>query len=364
MKSSWKTVAWVEATQKGYVGIDVSKASLDVCVLKGDRPPIYRKFANKKAGFAELVAWCALTVPLAECHFCLESTGTYGLGIASYLSDAGHTVSVENPRFIKHFAIGKRIQNKTDKADSLAIARYCRENPLRTWSLGEPALRELDLLLKRLSDLGVILTMEQNRLECQYLPQSVQDSVSRSIKAIRDEIELITKLVEEKSAIQPKVQGMVRAAVKECGVGELTAYRVLAHMGWDPLNFQDAQQCAAAAGLNPVRCESGKMIGITRISKHGDSAFRSQLYMVAMTAIVHNPKIKAFYEKLLAKGKTKMSALIASARKLLMILYGILKAHLQGKEPIYSSHKLRYTDLRGNQRMIETKKKKPKPLTI
>ena len=138
MKCSWKTVDWLETTRKGYVGIDVSKASLDVCLLVGNKPPMYRKFGNTKAGFEELVNWCGKAVPPGECHFCLESTGTYGLGIATHLSNASYTVSVENPRFIKHFAIGKRIQNKTDKADSFAIARYCRENPLRPWSLGKP----------------------------------------------------------------------------------------------------------------------------------------------------------------------------------------------------------------------------------
>jgi transposase len=241
MKSSWKVLAWEQTTSSCYVGIDVSKASLDVCVLKGEKSPLYRRFANTKAGFKELMDWCAKAAPLSECHFCLESTGTYGLGIASLLSESGCLVSVENPRFIKHFAIGKRIQNKTDKADAHVIARYCRENPLRPWSLGDPILRELDLLLKRLTELGNLQRQEENRLECQFLPESIENSIRRSVKAMQDERELVIKRIEEMLAQLPEVQSMARAVFKESAVGELTALRVLAHMGWTPQNFEHAQ---------------------------------------------------------------------------------------------------------------------------
>jgi hypothetical protein len=106
------------------------------------------------------------------------------------------------------------------------------------------------------------------------------------------------------------------------------------------------------------------MVGHTRISKHGDPAFRAELYMAVVVAITHNPRIKAFYERLLKKGMAKLAALTACARKLLMILYGILKAHIQGKEPVYSTVKLRYTDIRGRQKLLDYKKKKNKPLTV
>jgi transposase len=353
MKSSWKVRAWVISVSTCYVGIDVSKASLDVCVLRAGSVRKDRRFSNSALGFSELSKWCSEFAPLTECHFCLESTGTYGLGIASTLSDAGYFVSVENPRFIKHFAIGERMQNKTDKSDAFAIAMYCAKNSPPRWSLGDPALRELDLLLKRISDLGQVVRMESNRLECQYLPQSVRDSICRSVKAMESEIEAVIQEIESKLALLPQIQAMARALFREPGVGELSALRVLAHMGWNPLNFADAQQCAAAAGFNPVRRESGNMIGLTRISKHGDPAFRSEIYMTALAATSFNPRVKAFYEKLLAKGMTKKAALIACARKLLMLLYGILKAHILGKEPVYSSVKARYTNLRGKQRTLK-----------
>jgi len=353
MKSSWKVKAWAISGDRCFVGIDVSKKSLDVCLLRANHSRENRRFANSPAGFAELLEWCSEFASLQVCHFCLESTGTYGLGIASFLSDAGCLVSVENPRFIKHFAIGERIQNKTDKSDAFAIAMYCAKNEPPCWTLGDPALRELDLLLKRISDLGSLIQREKNRLECQHLPRSIEASLRRTVEALNSEVEAVVQEIETRLTGMPKIRAMVLAIVREPGVGELSALRVLAHMGWNPLNFEDAQQCAAAAGLNPVRCESGTMIGLTRISKQGDPTFRSEIYMAALTAVRYNPRVKAFYEKLLAKGMAKKAALIAAARKLLMILYGILKAHVLGKEPIYSSTKTRFTNLRSQQRSLE-----------
>ncbi len=340
-----------------WVGIDVSKSSLDVAVLKGAQArPVHRKFSNKKEGHAELLAFCAEYAPLTSCHFCMESTGNYGFGIATALSMGGYLVSVENPRFIKHFAIGRRIQNKTDKTDAAAIALYCRETSPRPWVLRDPDLRELEELLKRLADVEKLQVMEANRLEGDRLEGSAKASVERILKFLEAELETLTQELEKCLSRQPKIQAMVRVLVREPGAGELTALRVLSHLGWSHETFDSAQQAAAAAGYNPVRRESGKMVGRTKISKQGDAAFRGHMHMVAVVAIRHNPKVKAFYEKRLAAGMSKLAAVTACARKLLMILYGILKAHGSGKTPEYSKDKQRYTDLRGRQRRFHTKK--------
>jgi transposase len=330
---------------------------LDVVVLKeAPSKPVHRKFSNKKEGHAELLAFCADYAPLTSCHFCMESTGNYGFGIATALSARGCLVSVENPRFIKHFAIGRRIQNKTDKTDAKAIAQYCRETSPRPWVLRDPDLRELEELLKRLADVEKLRVMEANRLEGESLDGSAKASVQRILKFLQAESETLIQELESCLARQPKIQEMVRVLVKEPGAGELTALRVLSHLGWSHETFDSAQQCAAAAGYNPVRRESGKMVGRTRISKQGDAAFRGQMHMVAVVAIQFNPKVKVFYEKRLAAGMSKLAAVTACARKLLMILYGILKAHASGKTPEYSKAKLRYRDLRGRQRLFSKKR--------
>jgi len=156
----------------------------------------------------------------------------------------------------------------------------------------------------------------------------------------------------------------VGALVREPGVGELTALRVLSHAGWDPAAFESAQQCAAAAGLNPVKSESGQWQGRTRISKRGPARLRGALHMAAAVAARHNPRVRAFYERLLERGLPKLAALTACARKLLMLCFGILKAHARGQDPVYSGTKARYTDLRGRLRTLHPSEKGAAPLTL
>lgn len=350
-------------TIRAWMGIDVAKRSLDACLLDENGKERHRKFANDAKGWKELLEWLGKT-PRKSVHFVMESTGPYSFGIAAFLADEGLLVSVENPRFVKRWGEGTRHQNKTDRADARLIARYARAVSPAPWSLTEPDLREIELLLGRLADLEKLERMELNRLENASLPPVVADSVRRSARAIASEAEEVLRVLERKLAERPAVEGMVAALAREPGIGQLTALRLLAHFGWGAERFESAQQAAAAVGYNPVRRESGQWRGLTRISKCGPAELRGALHMAVVSAIQCNPELKAFYERLLAKGMAKLAALTACARKLVMRAYGILKAHLKGEAPRYAADKPRYTDLRGRQKPFPKEKKVASPLTI
>jgi transposase len=346
------------------MGIDVSKRSLDACLLSADGKERHRKFANDAKGWKELLEWAKGMEDPSLVHFVMESTGAYSFGVAAFLSDAGLFVSVENPRFIKRWGEGMRHQNKTDRADARIVARYARAVSPAPWSLSDPDLREIELLLGRLSDLEKLERIELNRLENSSLPESISSSIRRSARAISEEAEAVREALERKLAALPQVKKMVEALAREPGVGELTALRLLGHFGWRADRFASAQQAAAAAGYNPVKRESGQWKGVTRISKCGPAELRGALHMAAVAAIQFNPVLKAFYERLLNKGMSKLAALTACARKLVMRLFGILKAHLRGETPTYAADKTRYTDLRGKQKTFpKTENGKP-ALTI
>lgn len=336
-----------------FVGIDVSKRHLDVCLLEGGGKVRSKQFSNDVAGFARLVAWCSFNASQERCHFCLESTGCYGYGVASHLCQTGCLVSVENARRIKHFAIGEGIQNKTDRTDAAAIALYCKKQAPKAWALADPQLRELDLLLKRLSDLEHAQRRESNRLEDQWLPASVKQSILDSIVSHHEHAEAVLDVIEQRLSQMPQHRAMIQALVKEPGVGERTAIRVLAHFEWGVGKFESAQQAAAAVGFNPVLVESGEHRGRTRISKHGPPGLRADLYMAAVVAAGWNNEVRSFCERLLSRGMPKLAAILACARKLLMRLFGILKAHLNDRQPTYGGEKRRYRDLRGRQRILQ-----------
>jgi transposase len=345
-----------------WMGIDVSKRSLDACLLEGESKERSRKFSNDAKGWNELLEWLG-GIPAQGVHFVMESTGAYSFGPASFLADKGLLVSLENPRFVKRWAEGTRHQNKTDRADARILARYARAVSPSPWSLSDPSLRELELLLGRIAELEKLERMELNRLENTSLPQSVASSIRRSASSLAGEAEAMREALEERLKTLPEVRTMVAALVKEPGVGELTALRLLAHFGWGTERFESAQQAAAAAGYNPVKRESGQWKGVTRISKCGPPELRGALHMAVVAAVQFNPVLKAFYERLLAKGMSKLAALTACARKLVMRLFGILKAHRRGETPAYAAEKSRFTDLRGKQKAFPKPEKKTEPLT-
>lgn len=130
------------------VGIDVSKLTLDAAILKEGCISV----KNNPAGHAALLAKVQKLAPGAEVRFCMEATGCYYFGLALFLADSGLLVSVENPRRVKHFGIATGAVQKTDKADSKVIARYCRDLAPPAWKLSSPQIRELMLLDRRYND--------------------------------------------------------------------------------------------------------------------------------------------------------------------------------------------------------------------
>jgi transposase len=118
-------------TYVAWIGIDVSEATLDVCLLNRAGKRHYKQFKNETSGFAKLLRWtrslCPQGTDLQGCvHFCMESTGPYSTGLALYLAEEAQTVSVENPARVKHFGQSQGVLNKTDKADANVIADYAR----------------------------------------------------------------------------------------------------------------------------------------------------------------------------------------------------------------------------------------------
>src|SRR3954465_11093092 len=128
------------------IGIDVSKDTLDACLLTPDGKARDRAFPNGPAGFAALRAWAGAHAPGAAAHYGMESTGGYEDAIATHLHAAGRTVSVINPTRIKSAGVMRGRRNKTDKADARLIAAYTRDENPPAWSPPAPEVRELQAL--------------------------------------------------------------------------------------------------------------------------------------------------------------------------------------------------------------------------
>jgi transposase len=308
-----------------FVGIDVSKATFDACLLTPDGPAWEKAFPNTPAGFAAVLAWADRHAPRAGAPFCMEASGGYEDALACHLHAAGRAVSVVNPTRIKYAGIMRGRGNKTDKADARLIASYARDQNPPAWSPPAPAVRELQALVRRRDDLRQLAAREKARLAAPLLTPAARRSVARVVKLLGKEADAMQAAADALIAATPDLAADRDLLVTIAGVGPQTASTVLAELPRLD-RVASAQAAAAYAGLSPREFRSGSSVrGRTRLSKSGNARLRTALYLPTLTAVRFNPLLKAFFDRLVAAGKPKMQAVGACMRKLVMICYGVLR---------------------------------------
>lgn len=310
-----------------YLGIDVSKSTLDVALLEPERAkPRHRVFANTPTGHEQLGEWLGKLSQGQGVHVCLESTGTYGEAVALALHGAGHTVSVVNPALVRAFGQSELSRTKTDKADAQLIARFCRVHQPPAWSPPTPELRELQALVRRLEALEGMQRMEGNRLETGVESTTVRVQVEEHIAYLQGQIEQTRALIASQIDQNPTLKFQNELLISIPGIAQTTAAVLLAELG-DVTRFGSARQVAAFAGLVPRLRQSGSSVrGRSALSKSGSSRLRKSLYFPALTALRWNPLLRAMGERLRAQGKSKMLIVGAAMRKLLHLAFGVLKS--------------------------------------
>ncbi len=313
-----------------FLGIDVSKSTLDVVLVGFATPPRrspHKVFGNNAKGYQELVAWlgkqCGEDVPV---HACLEATGPWGEDAAVALYEAGHTVSVVNPAQIRAFGQSRLKRTKTDKADAELIARFCEMHVPPAWTPAAPELKELQALVRRLETLDEMRVMEENRLGSGSLSDAVRSSLEEHIAYLHEQIKKTRRQIKDHIDNHPHLKSNATLLESIPGIGEATAALLLAEVG-DMSQFGSARQVAAFAGLVPRIRESGSSVrSKARLSKVGSSRLRKSMYYPAITSLRFNPLIKALGLRLSSQGKSKMLIIGAAMRKLLHIAYGVLKS--------------------------------------
>ncbi len=306
------------------LGIDIAKAKFDVELQFKDKP--YRRtFCNQAADFAKLNAWLhQLGAP--QVHACLEATGVYGDELALFLHAGGHVVSIVNPAQIKAFGQSELSRTKTDKADAALIARFCHQKRPAAWTPPTPEIRELRARVRRLEDLQQMLNQEQNRLSSGLLSESIASSLQASIAFLKAQIKQLLKQIHAHIQQHPDLARQQALISSIDGLAELTAAKLIAEFQ-DILGYGGGRPLAAQAGLTPRQHESGSSVrGKPRLSKIGHARIRKALYMPAVVAMRHNPIIREFAEHLRQRGKHTMLIIGAVMRKLLHLVYGVLKS--------------------------------------
>lgn len=307
-----------------FVGIDISKRKFHAALLVNGK--VEKKTAdNTQAGIESFVAWLAKRAG-EPVHVCMEATNTFWEAVARALVDAGHTVSVENPKFIHNFAKTLNLRSKTDAVDAVLIARYAEALRPAPWQVPPAAQYELRQLLRRREELVNALTQEKNRLKSGCLHPLEQESLESHIVWLEAELANIEQRIRDHMRGNPELAEQAKLLSSLPGVGEVTSWTLIARLR--PLDaYGSAKQVAAFVGVTPREKSSGTSVkGKARMCKIGDPVLRKLLFLAARRATKSDEGAKVFAERLEKAGKPKMVIFGALMRKLLHAAYGILKS--------------------------------------
>jgi transposase len=310
------------------VGIDVSKKKLDVALLIDGR--IKSKVVeNSQNGFAEMEGWLVKQkVSLPEVHICLESTGVYSEPVALYWFDKEIKVSLVNPNCIKSFGRSENIRNKNDQIDAGLIARYCAAMAPAPWEAPSREQRQLRAWSNRLIALQDMRQQETNRLEAHEVAKQHEliAHVQAHIVWLNQQIAQIEKDIDDHIDRHPDLKHDAELIESIPGFGRTTAAKILGHVG-NVRRFDSAKALAAYIGVTPRQRQSGTSVRArTTMCRMGNSRLRAALFLPSLVAKRHNPLLRQFSARLEAGGLSKMAVVGAVMRKLVHLVYGVVKS--------------------------------------
>lgn len=317
-----------------HIGIDIAAKTFDLVSRQDGKSSKVETFQQTPHGHAKAVKRLHALKPTLVV---MEATGIYYLDLAVALVEAGLPVAVINPRSFRHFAELKLRGSKTDGLDAALLAEYGERMAPRRWvppTQTQLALRDLGRQINRLT---AARTQAKNRLHAlqaknmtlALLIDDEQDAIAALERRIQRLTQAAQALIAECETLAAHHANMTAAT----GIGDVTAIALLAELCVLPRELK-APQVSRYAGLDVRLTQSGTSVNRpARLSKAGNAYLRAALYMPAMCAVRHDPRAKAFYDALVARGKKKIQAQCAVMRKYLTGLW----ACMQSQTPFDSS---------------------------
>jgi transposase len=297
-----------------FVGIDISKATLDVDSYPANEP---RRFLNEDASREKLCEWLKTRNPTL---IVMEATGGLEMPVAALLAAAGLPVAVVNPRQARDFARAIGVLAKTDAVDAAVLARFAQAVRPAIRELKSDEAQELEAVLTRRRQIVEMITAERNRqLKAQArIAKQIKAHIAWLEKRLDDANGDLERLIKNSPIWLHKSQLLTSVP----GVGRVVATTLLAEL--PELGTLNRRQIGALVGVCPFNRDSGARRG-KRLISGGRSSVRAALYMAALAATRCNPAIKVFYDHLVKAGKHKKVAIVACMRKLLITMNVMIK---------------------------------------
>jgi transposase len=297
-----------------YVGIDVSKDSLDLGLSESAESG---KFANSVQGITELTDHL---VQLEPSLIVVEATGGYETAAVASLAAARLPVVVVNPRQVRDFARSCGKLAKTDAIDARILAQFGQTFRPEPKPLPDAQSREIQALVARRSQILEMITTETNRLHT--APLDVEVDIRMHIAYLKERLSCIDGDIAQALKGSPVWREKDQIIRSVPGAGPVLSSTLIAHL--PELGSLNRRQIALLVGVAPINRDSGRYRGSRRIWG-GRGRVRSSLYMATLVASRHNPVIRDFYLRLINAGKAKKVALVACMRRLLTILNAMIK---------------------------------------
>lgn len=313
------------------VGVDISKDWFDVEIPQFKHK---ERFDQDTSGF-KLLLKRFKKYGITQARVCMEATGLYFEILAEFLHAQGHEVVVVNPQCIKAFSRSELRRSKSDPLDAALIASFCEQKyeHLHIWQPLPANYKEIRELLRRRQALVEFRAAEKNRLKAGFSSPSVVSSIRTMIALFSKQIKELERSVFEIVDADQELNQLVNLADSVSGISRLTAAIVLVEV---PRVLWSGRLAATFAGVIPAKESSGTTLRRSYLSKVGSARLRHALYMPALTASQKNPLLKPFYKRLLDRGLKKKQALVAVMRKLLHLIFGVLKTRKEF-DPLYES---------------------------
>jgi transposase len=298
-----------------FVGIDVAKDRLDVHVRPSDEAFAVARDGEGLAVLVERLGGLAPQIVV------VEATGGFEVTVAAALAAAAIPLAVVNPRQIRDFARAMGQLAKTDALDARAIARFAEAIKPEPRPVPDEQARELGELVQRRRQIVEMMAMERNRRR-QLTQRRLIKGVDRLLAMLQKELTELEQDLDDIIRGTPAWREAEDLLKSVKGVGDIVARTLIADL--PELGTMGRKQIAALVGIAPLNRDSGTLRG-RRTIWGGRAKVRAALYMAALVASRRNPRLAAFYRRLVAAGKPKKLALTALMRKLLTILNAILR---------------------------------------
>jgi len=300
--------------EKDFVGIDVSKDSLDIAAFNANKK---LHFSNDEAGITQIIK---AFDEMAPALVVMEATGGYETPLVYALNKVGIPCAVVNPREVRDFARATKKLAKTDSIDAQVLAHFAAAIKPEPRPLSDEEGRELGAILTRRRQVVEMLTAEKNRMHTARKP--VKEEIKEHIAYLEKRLARIESNLSGRIQESPVKKMKYQLLRSVPGVGPTLSITLLVDL--PELGNLNRRQIAALVGVAPLNRDSGTLRGKRRVWG-GRSQVRAALYMASLVATRHNPVIKRFYTRLCEAGKAKKVALVACMRKLLTILNAMLK---------------------------------------